>query len=1385
MKHQFFRRAIALLLALVLAIPLMAAPAWAADGPTLSIKVNDSLTGPLIVGETIELEAVWSGGTAPADVEYSWQCKSFVASVQNVDASTTTATAEESGEATIEVTASWDERRESTTATYKLSVTDLSGIAIDGKKAEANATLAQEQEPTLTALWSNGEPSGDVTYLWTCSPSNAVTFFSANRSETKAAVGETATDTVNITVTATRGSVSVKAALSAQIIALGLAEPPIKVTGDAENGTLGIGKTATLTVNWLNGTEPGDAKYRWTCSDTEVVKLSDSGASATVTAIAEGTANITVTVAWGGKNETKTYTLTVKEISVTKITLNKNTLSLSKGMAETLTATVEPDDATDKTITWSSSDESVATVDENGKVTAVGAGTATITAKAGSKTATCVVTVQSPSLAFASGNNVWTSDDPARWEQTVIASETVEVKDIEWTVGYQLGESESGTFLPEYITSGNKLTFVNAGKTPGKFTITAKYKNEAGEVLAQASKDVTISGIILSGTRLEAPDYNYMWMYIGDIAALTVKLYGRADDFNVTKVIWYSSKSSVVGVNGGSLNAFSKGTAVITATKGSYSAECTVEVKEDTSVIAETDMSGKTFTATASEPLKLSAVWDRLNEITRTKTGEYGDSGKSYDLSYITNLKVSPNQGTLYYNFSTESDTGSGVGSNDRFAKEPSSTIYSIDKLFFVPAQGFTGTAEIEFNGVAANEMNFSGIIRVEVATGSGNRYQINYGARAGEPVWFLASDFSAFCRSVNGRDFNYIVFNLPKSSDGTLYYNYMAGSGNPVTTSIHFTPSGTYTIDSVCFVPNAALGNNSKVIISFRAVDTSGEAISGEITVNVSAANIGDDSSSVMIFGERDKPVPLQSELFNAACKGTLDDTLSFVTFKLPNPTEGTLYYNYRSDGTYDSRVTEGTRYYYSGVPGLNNVTFVPASGASSRIAISYTGYGSGGTSYAGTLYIGLDGEDSSTIRYSVEKSGSVTFNASDFYNAGLHQKGVGVDYVVFKLSDIVQVPDTGASLGTLYYNYRSSTSYSSVGSSSYYVSPSGGQRGLNLISFHAEGLTGTVTIPYEAVCGTGSNRQTFTGVVVIQVGAIAAADVNVSCSASGQVGLSSYSLDSVCSPVLGANLSYIEITSVPGAKEGHLYLNYYGFGTGTAVKAGDRFYRAGSPGIDQLSFVPYARFTGEAEITYIGYSADGQERVSGRVVVNVTKTGTSTFNDMVGYEWAIDSVEFLRRNGTVEGVGNGRYNPSGTITRADFALMLVRAHGFTAAGSAPFNDVPDGKYYADAVRIAYLRGIVKGYNGSFNPESPLTRQDAMVMIHNALSISGKTNTNGLAADLSAYHDEGQVATYAREIMGNLVQMGVIEGDGGYLRPLRELTRAEAAVLLHAIMTL
>jgi len=145
------------------------------------------------------------------------------------------------------------------------------------------------------------------------------------------------------------------------------------------------GETFNLVATIL----PKDAEYDgviWASSNASVASVN----SGTVTAIKGGTATITASA--GGKSATCTVKVSAKIIAVTSVSLDKTSLSMQVGETETITATVKPDDATDKTVTWLSSDESVVKVD-NGKVTALKVGQARITAAVGNITVSCDVVV--------------------------------------------------------------------------------------------------------------------------------------------------------------------------------------------------------------------------------------------------------------------------------------------------------------------------------------------------------------------------------------------------------------------------------------------------------------------------------------------------------------------------------------------------------------------------------------------------------------------------------------------------------------------------------------------------------------------------------------------------------------------------------------------------------------------------------------------------------------------------------------------------------------------------------------------------------------------------------------------------------------------------------
>lgn len=1061
-------------------------------------------------------------------------------------------------------------------------------------------------------------------------------------------------------------------------------------------------------------------------------------------------------------------------VPVDSVTLSSTALELTVGETAALTATVAPDNATNNAVAWSSSDDTVATVDA-GKVTAVKEGAATITATTadGGKTAICAVTVKPApltNLSFNTSTNyarVLGKDDPNPWELTVYTTPAgMDVGgSIEWSVkNSDAGDTRTILRLPgggDAYTGGKTVKLTRAA--PGKVTVTAKYGG------LTATQDIEVSGIVLNAETVE--------LLVGQTKMLAVvSSFGFAQSGNAGDIVWTSSDNSIVTVVNGELQPWKLGTAIITANKNGYTAACEVTVTEDKDAVIDG------LSATTSSPLTFEKLYTRIDDISKKKTREEDADGNvtQSPLHYITNVTVPVEQGTLYYNYDSESNTGAGVGATDRFVNQRTSSILeTLDKLYFVPRQGFSGTAEITLVGWAENGRAFPVTVRVVVQGSQG----IFYKTSSGQPAYFQGGDFNAYCRAKNGRDMSYVTFNLPQSSQGGLYYGYV-GQGQyagTVSTTTQYGRTGRNIIDDVCFVPSESFTGVASV--SFRGVDTAGKSFTGQVEINVDSPSGEGETANLYQNGQWGQPVKLEPGLFNSACQNTIGDTLAYVRFQLPSYDKGTLYYNYQ--GGSGSRVSADSRYYYSGTPGISGISFVPASNEAERVSIPYTGYGEGGTSFTGTLYITLKEEDRSTIQYEASKGASVSFRVSDFNNMAQYQMGASLDYVIF------QFPTLGAAQGRLYYDYRGTNNYRSVSSGTYYYrSPSSSwQQQLGLISFHAGTTAGSVTIPftgYSAADNLG-RRQSFQGELVIQVGADSPADVSLSGYSSSQIHLSSYGISAACRQVMDQELSYIRITGLPEAEQGRLYYGYQGFKTGSEVKSGDRYYCTGTPSIDQLSFVPRGGYSGQAEITYIGYSRDGGEQASGKIVLDISRAAASRlYNDMGRHGWAVDAVEFLSQDGTVQGVGGGRYNPTGQITKGDFALMLVRAFGFTASSTVRFNDVPADSYYAQAISVAHQLGIATGYNGSFEPRRALTRQEAMLMVYQALKADGNPLNNGLTADLSVYRDSVQIAGEARPALGALILMGVVEGDGnGTLRPLDQLNRAETACLMHRLMTL
>ncbi|MCY9663446.1 endo-1,4-beta-xylanase [Paenibacillus alginolyticus] len=216
------------------------------------------------------------------------------------------------------------------------------------------------------------------------------------------------------------------------------------------------------------------------------------------------------------------------------------------------------------------------------------------------------------------------------------------------------------------------------------------------------------------------------------------------------------------------------------------------------------------------------------------------------------------------------------------------------------------------------------------------------------------------------------------------------------------------------------------------------------------------------------------------------------------------------------------------------------------------------------------------------------------------------------------------------------------------------------------------------------------------------------------------------------------------------------------------------------------YVNAQGEAKLVPTGHydpsSGDMQFRTN-HFSTYAVSYGKPTFEDLTSTPWAQKSIEALASKGIIQGVSDRAFNPTATITRADFTKLLVETFGLQATAETHFEDVQKGAYYERAVGIANKLGIINGLDDhNFNPQDAITRQDMFVMIARTLAQVNKPLPTVNNTSKVPFVDGADIASYAVQDINALVQKGLVEGNAGKVNPLGNTTRAETSVMLYRL---
>ena len=335
-----------------------------------------------------------------------------------------------------------------------------------------------------------------------------------------------------------------------------LTREAVPATGVTLNETvLSLRPTEKATLTATVAPENTTDTLVWTSSNDAVATVKDG----VVTAKSEGTATITAAC---GSAKAECVVTVLPPIPATGVTLDKAALKLYEGDAAKLTAMVKPEDTTDKTIVWTSSDKTIATV-KDGAVTAVKAGTATITAACGEAKATCAVTVKAP-VAPAQKDGVYqigTADELVWFAKQVNGGSTaisgvltaeIDLNGFDWTPIGSSAKKFSGSFDGAGYAIKNLTIDYQTAKSGERLYLGLFGYAEGTKDNRAAIKNLTVQGSVNAGSEFS--------VYSGNVAGVVacgsyVDVSGVISRVNVTVDAKVGSACGVGGLAGVLINS--------------------------------------------------------------------------------------------------------------------------------------------------------------------------------------------------------------------------------------------------------------------------------------------------------------------------------------------------------------------------------------------------------------------------------------------------------------------------------------------------------------------------------------------------------------------------------------------------------------------------------------------------------------------------------------------------------------------------------------------------------------------------------------------------------------------------------------------------------------
>lgn len=1153
--------------------------------------------------------------------------------------------------------------------------------------------------------------------------------------------------------------------------------PATGIELDKTSLTLTVGQNATLqaTVKPDNAT---DKTVTWRSGDETKATVSNG----TVTGVAAGA--VTIYAECGKAKAECNVIVNPQNVPVTEIKITASATTLVVGKEVTFTANVTPENATDKTVTWSSSSPAVATVDQSGKVKALTAGTTYIKAEAGEKTDSVTVTVVENNIVAVNTNTQSKTLDYGK----TLAQVKAELAKIEWSVKYGNESNKidgTATIPASGWTSAN---FVE--KKAGQFTFTASFGT---------GLDVTVNVTISQGTVSSVPPLSSYTVYKGTLKDTVI---AKTLPSEVLVTLSNNQKEKfTIGTNGdfhwecANYNAATPATYIFTAVANTNDA-----AKEH---FANVSMNGKTITAqvtvsaaynlpisetlyynrnTSSSVNLESTVRDAVNAAIKTRLG-------------VTTTSVAyKNMVSMTCDKNTYGKLGTGTYAYT----------YTADSSKFTTSRTMQET--FSYSALDTDGVTYSGTITLTITSST---FDVSDATSTSDPIVYfsgsngIANKIADAFKARYGSTPTYIEFGSIGRNDDELG-ELRDGNGDSVEDGTYTFASKDEDYDSVAniyFVPTGVGGTFDIEYTAYSGSSKRSSSMTGTISIKCDEMLVV--WLSDMGAGETQNlsASAIQEQVTEIMDTNKISYTLDTVS--LNRPSTGTIY-----DGN-NKKITTKTvdaedldDYTYEAPAKVTSANLVtirfsvkckPDSGRSSKTA-------------SGVMLFNLTKKADITITAPANDAavlGTDVFQTYFEKNASsTYRKNYDACYVVFS-----GAPNSNTS-GYLYDGYKSG-----IINGSKIKSPNGKKFALTDISAYdknAYDLSNTYYVPGSRNCtgGTfeiygvksGTTIKSSTRFTKLCEGSIDYVVGSAAAAITGTINASNYmQMTPSAFTKSNKNASYVVFTAQPAG--GKLVYNYNRTTPGVVkeISLNTPYYITYSAAnanyyLGYVSFVPaYTAVKGVTSVIDIPctiYSSSKTGTAASVKISVVSATKSAKFTDVgVAYMPYADSIDFLYNCGITTGTSTtgSLYNPSGSVTRGEWITMLYRAAGSPKmSNKIPFTDVTAKNSYSwcyDAVRWAYQNNICQGTGATtFSPAMKLDRQQIVTFMYNyAVKYNGG---NGAGSSINGYTDSASVASWAKAPMEWAVKNQYYTVVGTRLQPTDSANRAEVALYMHRLLT-